>query len=435
MQNALNEKQKITDWTQCWFGDRKRTGYVTVTDFNFSKSYGAKDIHALRNDTEGQEKRFISLNSFTFGQRKTAELKQIRNIGIDIDQYKKGLSVEEGLDELQALIIENIIPEPNLILTSRGIQIFYTLHGGSAPAMSWLSSFITDQYISKLMHIGADTNAKDLSRVMRVPNSVNERNGAIVKPEIWNPYGYTLAELQSYCKPLDSFNYAKKTKTKIKRIMPKNLPLFYKTNNARLLDLERLITLRNGDFTNKRNIFLYIYAYHQALSCNSLEDTEGFIYNVNKRIYSRVDKPMTDGELKRIVKSAYEGSQAFFEYYKDNGFKVVNKLNDGIVKPYKTTSLIKKLEITPDEQRALNCIHTGSISKEKDADRKRKERRAAGIKSREEYLKAQKEKSQDKLEQLKKALAENPTATRAQLAELLGISRRHLYRLINDLKV
>src|SRR5690606_1170603 len=116
------------------------------------------------------------------------------------------------------------------------------------------------------------------------PNSINERNGAVVKADIWNPYPYSLEELQAYCKPLDRFSYRGKKKAEIKRIAPKNLSFFYKTNNARLVDLDKLIEIRKGDFTHKRNTFLYIYAYHQALICNTLADTEAFMWDVFNRI-------------------------------------------------------------------------------------------------------------------------------------------------------
>ncbi|ENH95668.1 replication protein [Gracilibacillus halophilus YIM-C55.5] len=118
--------------------------------------------------------------------------------------------------------------------------------------MAWLVGYITEQIISKLNHIGADSNAKDMSRVMRVPNSINERNNTLVKPYIWNDEAYTLQELQSYCKPLENFGTRKKTKTKIIPINAK-VSLFYKTNYARLTDLRKLYELRQGDFTSMRN--------------------------------------------------------------------------------------------------------------------------------------------------------------------------------------
>src|SRR5699024_11949693 len=105
-------------------------------------------------------------------------------------------------------------PRPTLFpyttLFRSGIQLFYSIDRGASPDISWLVGYITEQLISKLEHIGADGNAKDLSRVMRVPNSVNERNNSTVKPEIWNDAAYTLQELQTYCRPIEQFGSRKK---------------------------------------------------------------------------------------------------------------------------------------------------------------------------------------------------------------------------------
>lgn len=388
--NLSNAQLLIKDWTDCWFGPTKRTGYISVTDLNRQKFYGANDINALLSDTEGIEKRFISLNAFTFGSRETSNLKQIRNIGIDLDQYKLGLSIDDVIDEIHSLILDDIIPEPNLILSSRGVQLFYAIKDGAAPNMGYLVSYITDQFIGKLKHIGADSNAKDLSRVMRAPNSINERNGAIVEPSIWNDKEYTLQELLSYCKPMEQFETRKKKKAKIIRFSPRNqesLSLFYQTNFVRLQDLEKLISIRKGDFSYKRNTFLYIYAYHQSLHCNTFTNLEYFAREVFTRIHSTSGKAMRKAEFTRTIKSAYNDAREFFDYYKANGYKIIYKANDGIIKPYRTSNLIDKLEITEDEQRQLKRLVGPKVAKEKDAERKRKERRAAGVKSREEYLK------------------------------------------------
>ena len=434
----LKRAEVITDWTNCWFGSSMTTGYVVVTDFkSLNKSYGAKDIKAIKRDTEGQERRFISLNAFEFGSRRTGDLKQIRNIGIDLDQYKYDLSIDEALDELQVLILDKKIPEPNIVLSSRGVQIFYNIEGGASPNMSWLVSYITDQYISKMKAIGADSNAKDLSRVMRVPYSINERNGAEVKCEVWRDVPYSLKELQSFCKPLEQFNRkGKKTKAKVIRIEPSvhdKVSLFYRTNHVRLTDLERLVELRDGDLTGKRNIFLYVYAYHQSLICDSYADTESFLFDVFERIHSRTDKPMSKGELKRTIKSAYKDAQEFFEHLKGNGYKVIKKQNDGIKKPYRTDNLIEILDVTEDEQRAMKRLMNSSVKREKDTERKQKERRAAGVKPKEEYNKERQKKLTENLATLNQLLERDMNKT--EIAEEMGISRNHVYRLLKELKV
>jgi hypothetical protein len=77
-----------------------------------------------------------------------------------------------------------------------------------------------------------------MSRVMRVPNSINEQNNSVVKPYIWNDEAYTLQDLQAYCRPLNEFSSREGTKNKIARL-PSNLALeqYYKTNYARRNDL------------------------------------------------------------------------------------------------------------------------------------------------------------------------------------------------------
>lgn len=427
------EEQRIADWADLWFGPNKRSGYIAVTDFHRQRFYGAKDLKLLRRDTEGVHQRFISLNAFAFGSRQTVNLKQIRNIGIDLDQYKFGLSIEEGLDELNVLILDKVIPEPNLVLTSRGIQIFYSIENGAAPAMAYLVSYITDQFIAKMKHIGADSNAKDLSRVMRVPNSVNERNNAPVAADVWYPTPYTLQDLQAYCKPLEAFGTRQKKKAKVTRLLPKvhddKLSFFYRTNYVRLMDLEKLIEVRNGDLSGKRNSFLYVYAYHQSLICNSFTDLEVFLSDVFARIHSRTDRAMSKREFHRTIRSAYKDAQEFFEYFKGNGYRVTYVQNDGIKKPYRTDNLIELLEITEEEQRKLKRLVGAKVAKEHDASRKREQRRAAGVKPKDEYQASRKQTQKERVESLRQLINQNPNLTHAELAEELCVSTKTIQRL------
>lgn len=426
-------QETIQDWTDCWFGDTRRTGYVTVTDLVYQRSYGAKDIKALIRNTKGLEKSFMSLNAFTFGSRKTADLKQIRNIGIDLDQYKLDITIEDAIDQLHALIMSKVIPEPNMVLTSRGIQLFYSIRDGAAPDMAWLASYITDQFIGKTKNLGSDSNAKDVSRLMRVPNSVNERNGAIVRPEIWNPMPYTLQELQDFCKPLEDFSTRRKKKAKVMNLIPPKhhdkLSFLYRTNFLRIQDFETLIELRGGDMTHKRNQLLYVYAFHQALITNSFADLEVFLNEVYKKIHSKDNEKLTKTEFKRTIKSAYEDARRFFEHFKANGYKVVYAANDGLIKPYKNDSLIEMFDITEEEQRQMRSVMGSVVAKEKDAERKRKKRREEGAKTHEEYQKSRKDTQTERLKKLYTFKRRFPEATNAELASKLGVSTKTIQRL------
>lgn len=444
---AVNSKQqtkRLKEWYDLWFDEHKRAGYVAVTDFKKQYFYGSNDIERLIDATNGKERQFISINAFEVDwenkvfSRETARLKQIRNIAIDLDQYKLGLTVDEVIDELKALILDDEIPEPNLVLISRGIQLFYTIDKGASPSLAWLAGYITEQFISKLQHVGADSNAKDMSRVMRVPNSINERNNSVVKPYIWNDEAYTLQKLQAYCRPLDKFSSREETKKKIARL-PSNLALeqYYKTNYARRNDLLKLFELRNGDFTGCRDFFIYILSYHQSLILNSEEDVFHAVKNDIKGIYTRDPKAkkdkVTDSWIRKTVKSAYKDAEGFFNHFKANGYRVVYQTADGVIKPYKTDNIIKLLNITEEEQRAMSTLRSERIAKEQHAEYMRNKRRSEGVRPMQEYQKARKDAKQAKIDELRQLLKDNPGMTKTELAKALNIGRTHLYNLLKEL--
>lgn len=438
MHVKAEKRNKLKEWHDLWFDEYKRAGYVAVTDFKKQYFYGSNDIERLINATIGKKKQFISINAFDIDwenkvfSRETARLKQIRNIAIDIDQYNIGLTASEALDEIQSLILRNIIPEPNLVLVSRGIQLFYSIDRGASPDISWLVGYITEQLISKLEHIGADGNAKDLSRVMRVPNSVNERNNSTVKPEIWNDAAYTLQELQTYCRPLEQFGSRKKKRNNIVQLpINKRLALFYKTNYARLTDLRRLIELRSGNFTDMRNTFLYMYSFHQSLVLNTQKDVISSVKNTFKQVYSTKDKPMSNNEFERTVKSAYKDAEKFFKHFVDNGYRVVCKANDGIKKPYKTSNVIKKLNITEAEQMQMNTLRNADIARKQHAEYMRSKRRNEGIGSMEEYNKQRKQRKQT-IQQIAIELR-NKGKTQREIAELTGVSQGYISRILKNI--
>jgi len=431
----INDDVKIKHWSDLWFRPDKKAGYVSITDLHTQKFYGLNDKNKVPSLTKGKKQQYISLNAFDVDfntkefSRKAQDLKQIRLIGIDIDQYKFDLTIPDTLDILFDMVKEGEIPKPNLVITSRGVQIFYDILNGASPKMAWLTGYITEQFIAKLKTVGADGNAKDLSRVMRVPESINQRNGATVTPQIWREDPYTLKELQSYCKPLTKFSNSYKKKSNKVVVIDKALLVFYRVNYARLSDFERLITLRNGEFTHKRNVLLYMYSFHQALVHDSEKDTLDFMNKRFQKVYSRADKELSDNEFERTVKSAYKDSKTFFEHYTGNGFRMSYELADGIIKPYKTSTIIDKLDITEDEQRELKTLVSPLVRAEHDRERKTAENRAKGIKPMNEYNEQRKTAQAEQAERIARLMDENPDMTQKELGNALGVSRMTVSRL------
>lgn len=422
-------RERLDHWSDLWFSEQKKAGYVAIGNLYSPRFYGLNDKNRISPITAGKERCFITLNAFDVDfqagdfSRKSERLKQIRTIGIDLDQYKLGITIEEAIDTLQALILEEKIPEPNLVQTSRGVQIFYGISGGASPSKEWLASYVTEQFVEKLQALGADHNAKGMSRFMRVPFSVNERNGATVEAEIWNPEAYTLYELGAYCRPLDRYKQGKQKANVIQLAeADSKLLLFYRTNYARLRDLRKLFELRKGDFTGMRNVFLYVYAFHQSLVSNTMEGVKTAVKHDLAGMYSRTDKPMTKREMDRTIKSAYHDCEKFFEAYRANGNRMIYGRNDGIIKPYTTSNLIKKLELTESEQYFMSSIRSADIAKKQHAEYMREKRRADGAGSMTEYNKTRSNEKADRMAKMAELKALNPSITQRELAKALGVS-------------
>lgn len=437
--HLLCNHTKINYWTDLWFDEYKKSGYIAVTS-NLKKYsfYGSNQIESLINYNENQLSRYISVNAFDVDwedihhSRSTFHLKQIRNIAIDIDQYTKGQTINQTLDEIQSLILDKILPEPNLVLISHGIQLVYSIHQGASPEMGWLVGYITEQFIEKLLYLGADTQAKDLARLIRFPKSINQKNGEFVRTEIWYDEPYTLRELQAYCRPLTKYRSPRKKQGRILGNFDERLTAFYKINYYRLEDLRKLAIIRNGNFTYCRNTYIYILAYHQSLMVNSQSTVFEIIWNDVKGIYtedkSKSVEKLTKSWVKKTVKSAYNDARDFFESFVANGYRIVFKTKDGIIKPYKTENLIKKLHITTEEQRKLRTLINCDIARERDTERKRLERRKKGMKSMEEYNKLRQINKDNMKNKIEGLLKENPNITNKEIAGKLGVSTKTVQR-------
>lgn len=254
---------------------------------------------------------YLSLNAFRYGSRREADLMQIRNIGLDLDIYKVGATIEEAVDELQAMIIDDTLPEPNLFIESgRGIQLIYGIEGGAAPQLTWLSRYITSQYISMLAHLGADPQTTDPTRVLRFPGTINQKSQIRATVEIWNPMEYTLQELYKYVTPIEKTRKSRKRKKRDVVILPppQGVVDLYSLNTKKKDDLELLVQLRQGKMTGYRNTFLYTYSFTVALILKDKAGTITFARQINEKF----TEPLLKKEVDTTAKSGYADAAASF---------------------------------------------------------------------------------------------------------------------------
>lgn len=424
----------IAQWQDCYISESKITGFVCTFQLANKKHqfYGLNDLEYLLKEANRHKKDvYLSLNAFEYGSRTTSSLKQIRNIGVDIDCYKLGISVAQAVEEIKKLILKGAIPNPNLVIYSgRGIQLLYSISGGASPQLAFLSQYITTQFIMELRHIGADTSGTDVTRVFRLPYSVNSRSGKKVTLDIWRTLEYSLQELYSYCKPLEQRRKAGKENKGTLHTLPakKGLRDIYSLNVARKNDLENLVSIRQGEI-EKRNVLTYIYAYTVALIVKNKQATVEFAGQLN----SKLTDPQKLSVVKRTAGNAYDDAMKFFDEFKKRDFIIWRKAMDGIKRPMKTSTLIDELEITPEEMKQLTTIIDKDEKQSRDTIKKRQKRREEGVQKREDYIKKEKNKTDDKLFKLKKMLKKTPDIKNKDIAETLGISVRYVQKLKKQL--
>ncbi|EOP32319.1 hypothetical protein [Bacillus cereus] len=419
----------IDNWYDTYLSETKKTGYICTFQLLNQKQrfFGLNDLQALlklQNSTDT----YLSLNAFSYGTRESKSLKQIRNIGIDVDCYKKGLKPEEALSLLKQRIQNGTIPCPNLVLIGRGIQLIYGISGGASPQMAFLSQYITGQFVSKLLYLGADMTCTDVSRVLRFPGTKHSGTDKKIKFEIWRSLEYTLQELYEYVTPLEKRRKSIVSNSGKIEILPpkKGVKNLYSLNTKRKNDLEKLVAIRKGDIET-RNVLTYIYAYTVALLVKNKEAT----IEISKQLNEKFNVPQKVQVVKRTAGNGYDDAMEFFTAFQENNFTQKGLPYIGIIKPMKSSTIIDKLSITQEEIKSMATIISSEIRKSRNTEQKRKER---GSVTRKEYLEQQHLQTKQQLDKISALMLENPKIKRKELANQLGVSIERIKKLKQQLK-
>ncbi|XLP21887.1 AsnC family protein [Bacillus toyonensis] len=436
---AIRQHQEsfIDEWHECYLSEHKKSGYIAVLDLSGSEKkqfwIGTNDIKTLSNMSNPSNKDFyLSLNSFTFGSRKATDLKQIRNIGVDLDFYKLDISKEYVIQNLQDCIGEGLLPCPNLVMYGRGMQLIYTVQGGAAPQMAFLSQYITNHFIKMLMPLGADGACSDLSRVLRMPYTTHSKTGKQIGLEIWTRREHDLQELYDYVPPLEKKRQLKRTATRKKgsiSTLPsqKGVMNLYSLNTKRKSDLEKIVTLRNGEIEHRHDM-TYIYAFTTALIVKNQAATLEMTFQLNNKF----KEPQKRKEVERTAKDAYKDAIAFFDAFSANNFSKQG-LPYSLIKPMKTETIFKKLDIklTEKELEVMDTLIDSEENKRRDKMRKRK---ARGSVSQDEHSEKLSSERNAKLKSIKKVMKENPKVSIRKIAEETGLSKSVVARLKKEIK-
>lgn len=307
-------------------------GWITRAEMNCGyKQWHYRYNELLEQDFEG-ENVFISLNTFYSTFRRLEYLKELKAQFIDLDIYKTGFTKEQILMNLEENYFNQSIPRPNLIVDSgRGLYLIWLINSVPSKALP-LWKAIEEYLYSVLKPFGADRQALDPTRILRVPGSINSKSNTKVEVIEQYDYLYDLREIQNNFLPeLDENRPKKKGRPSKTVFIHRERSLYY----ARIQDIIKLCELREYDLKGHRELILFLYRYYL---CYFLEDTKKALEDVLE-LNREFIYPLSETEVIRATRSA---EKVYLSKNKDYR--------------YKNETLIELLLITELEETYMSTI-------------------------------------------------------------------------------
>jgi hypothetical protein len=307
-------------------------GWITRAEINGSYKQWHYKYNDLLEQDFSEENVFLSINTFYSTFRRLEYLKELKAQFIDLDIYKTGFTKEQIIMQLEADYFNKSIPRPNLIVDSgRGLYLIWLLNSVPSKALPLWKA--VEEYLYRILRpFGADRQALDPTRVLRVPGSINSKSRSIVKVIEQYDYIYDLREIQKEFLPeLEERKVKKKGRPSKTVFIHRERSLYY----ARIQDIIKLCELREYDLKGHRELILFLYRYYL---CSFLENTQKALEDVLE-LNREFIYPLSEREVIRATRSA---EKVYLS--KDKEYK------------YKNITLIELLEITDFEETYMTTI-------------------------------------------------------------------------------
>lgn len=413
---------------------------------------------ARKNRYYGVPDCYISMNSFLSPHskrgdkdvtgRKNCNIKHLNALFVDFDCYNKGYTPEQALYVLEEDYFGAKIPVPTFVIFSgRGLYCIWKINEDRNALPRW--NRVQSYLIDACAELGADPAARDAARVLRVPFTINSKNGATVQIARFSDISYTLHEIiTEYDIPATvkkrpagrkdgnpTYPYGQATEKQRRTAMwianALELPLpkfedFAETAkyietyislvpkpekrgkiidmaryrglsdlaSGRISDLFKLMSLRKGE-NCAREIALFLC---RLFSFQRTHDSEAAL-SAALSLNSSLDAPFDDAYVRIITKTAETHADSY---------------------NYKNETLLKILRVTEDEQKELEYI-TRAPKTPAEA-KKRANRRAYLSRLAKEGKTTKKTAVQERREQIALLMLEGKT--KDDIVAALGISAR-----------
>ena len=341
---------------------------------------------------------YITLNTFYKPCRRLENIKELNTLFIDLDYYKIGKTKDQVLMDLEKNYFNQSIPIPNYVIDSgRGMYLIWIINAVPSKALP-LWKAVQEYLYNQLKYFGADRQALDATRILRVPGSINSKSKTVVNILDEYEYIYDLREIQNGFLPeLKPYEKKKGRPSKINYIY-RERSLYY----GRIQDIIKLCELREYDLKGHRELILFLYRYYL---CSFTEDIEKALNDVLE-LNSMFRQALSEREVIRATRSA---ERCYLD--KNKQYK------------YKNETLIELLEITEEEQKYMIII----ISKEEYKRRKRIRNKNSYDGEKAKKIYQEKLKSQGKLSEKEKI-----SQRREKILDLLdkGHTQKEIYTLM-----
>lgn len=335
-------------------------GYITIASKNPTYSqwhYKREDLLERTEDIINDINSYVSQNTFYKPQRRIENVKELRAVYIDIDCYNSKYTKEAVKYFLENDFYGSKIPRPNYLIDS-GRGLYYIILIKSVPSMAMPLWYAVQRYLyNNLKSFGADANALDPTRVLRIVGTLNSKSGTCVKVLDAYDYEYSLREIQEDYLP--EVSKKKKSKGRPKKMV--SLFNEYSLYYSRIVDISKICELRNYDVEGHREVILFLYRYFSACFTEDTDEALKRALELNAMFI----KPLPVNEVIRDTNSATKA-------YENRLYKYTN------------AKLIQILDITLDEQQYLKTIISGKekyrrCAEEKKAKQKAKRRNENGL--------------------------------------------------------
>ena len=284
---------------------------------------------------------YITLNTFYKPCRRLECIKELNCVYIDLDYYKTKYTREQIIMNLEENYFNKIIPATNYILDSgRGLALIWLINKVPSKSLP-LWKAVQEYLYNQLKEFGADRQALDATRILRVPGSINSKSKTVVSIIDEYDYIYDLREIQKEFLPELKLKEKKKGR-------PKKINYIYRERSlyhSRIQDITKLCELREYDLRGHREIILFLYRYYL---CSFTEDTKKALEDVLE-LNSMFISPLKENEVIRATRSA---EKCYLD--KNKEYK------------YKNETLIDLLEITEYEETQMSTIISKSEYKRRD---------------------------------------------------------------------